>query len=344
MSKITIEEVANLAGVSASTVSRVVNESAPVSEEKVERVYDAINELGYRPNKFAHALRKGKSKVVGILVPDVSNPFFSTLVRGAEFQLHDNDLSAMICDTNSEPGREQEYAATLVQERVDGVLYVNSGQKHNLDQLLEYEVPVIAVDREPAIEGISKVLADNKTGSKAITNHLLEQGCEELGFIHGPKGVSTAEDRFRGFIEALQEAGLTPQEEFTARGDFTFEGGKKAIGSLKLDPDTNRYPDGFVISNALMAVGAIRKLEKMQLRVPRDIAVVGFDDILLGELINPPLTTVYSPVYDMGKKAVEILLDTIRKLEEGLDPGPKEYVFDTSVITRQSSLWATGGS
>ncbi|MBS3791664.1 LacI family DNA-binding transcriptional regulator [Candidatus Bipolaricaulota bacterium] len=336
--EVTIMDVAEAAGVSPSTVSRVINDSAPVSESTRSKVVKAVDDLGYRPNKFAHALRKQTSEVFGVIVPDISNPFFSTLIRGAEDRFHENDLSLIICDTKGELDKEQRNVEMLIKERVDGAIVTSAeGEVDGIYRLFEEGIPVIAVDREPTSREITAVLTDDEGSGVQATQHLMEKGCRRIGFIRGPSGISTAEKRFAGYRKSLEESGKTFKPELVAQGDFTFEGGKRAFEELVRLNGREELPDGIVVANDMMAVGVIRKAEELGIEVPEDLAIVGFDDILLSRLINPPLTTVSAPTYEMGQIAVDFLLE---KVEVDRDmANSRKKVLKTHLVERRSSQY-----
>lgn len=339
-SEVTIMDVAEKAGVSPSTVSRVINESAPVADSTRSRVIDAVESLNYRPNKFAHALRKQSSGVCGIIVPDISNPFFSTLIRGAEDRLHEKDLSVIICDTEGEMEKEKRNVEMLIKERVDGVIVTSAeGGVNGINRLFEEGIPVIAADRKPTDRNIPAVLSDDTGSGRQATEHLIGKGCRSIGFIRGPRSVSTAEGRFWGYQKALKKNGLSFQEDLIAQGNFTFESGKNALKEILVKRGGDGLPDGLVVANDLMAVGVIRKSEKLGIGVPEELAVVGFDNILLSRLINPKLTTVSVPTYRMGEQAVDYLLNEIGDKKNEISEVP-EKTFKTKLIERESSQFS----
>ncbi len=334
--EVTIMDVAEKAGVSPSTVSRVVNDSAPVADSTKSRVIKAVESLDYRPNKFAHALRKQSSGVCGVIVPDISNPFFSTLIRGVEDRLHEKDLSVIISDTEGEREKEERNVEMLIKERVDGVIVTSAeGGVNGINRLFEEGIPVIAADRKPTDRDITAVLSDDLGAGIQATEHLIEKTCKDVGFIRGPSGVSTAEGRFRGYKKTLKKTDSRFREDFVAQGDFTFESGKKALDKIIDTAGRNELPDGLVVANDLMAVGVIRRAEELGIVVPAELAIVGFDDILLSRLINPTLTTVSVPTYRMGKIAVDYLLKKIKKTDEA--PEVHEKTLKTRLVERESS-------
>ncbi len=337
--EVTIMDVAEAAEVSPSTVSRVLNDSAPVADSTRSEVMEAVETLGYRPNKFAHALRKQSSGVFGIIVPDISNPFFSTLIRGAEDRFHEKDLSVIICDTKGQLDKEERNVEMLIKERVDGVIVTSAeGQVEGISKLFEEGIPVIVVDRNPTEREITAVMTDNLGSGVQATEHLMEQGCRRIGFVRGPEGVSTAEKRFEGYREALNSAGQEVNPKLIAGGDFTFEGGKRALEELVAQTGRGNLPDGLVVANDLMAVGVIRKSEELGIKVPDELAVVGFDDILLSKLINPTLTTVAAPTYEMGKQAVDFLLDKLKSSGQG-ERNIRKKTLETHLVERESSQY-----
>ncbi len=340
MEEVTILDVAEKAGVSPSTVSRVINESAPVANETRKKVKAAAESLGYTPNKFAHALRKQTSNVFGIIVPDISNPFFSTLIRGAEGKFHEEKRSVIICDTKGETDKEQINVEMLIKERVDGVIVTSAEREiEGMNRLLESGIPVTAVDRKTRIERIPTVMADNEGAGRSATDHLLEKGCDDIGFVRGPSGVSTAKERFKGYSKAMEKEGLSVDETSVTQGDFTFEGGRKALKALVDVNGRNSLPGGIVVANDLMAVGVIRGAQEMGIEVPASLAVVGFDDILFSRLVKPTLTTISAPTYEMGKTAAKLTLEMAKRREEKGSLDREDRVFETSLVERESSQY-----
>lgn len=339
MKDITIVDVAKEADVSPATVSRVLNNTVLVSSEKQKKVEEAVEKLGYNPNKFARALRKQRSETVGIVVPDVSNPYFATLIRGAETSLHGSGRSVLICDTDSKLEQEGEYISTLLREQVDGVILVSSGKgSQQLKRIREEGISLVAADRDPPLKGVSKVLADNHKGGIIACNHLVQQGYKKVGFIKGPPGISTAFSRFEGFKEALQQSGQHLDEEYVFQGDFSFEAGRKATKKLLSRLRKDQYPFGLVAADDLMALGAMREVSQAGISIPQEFGVVGFDNILMAKLVTPSLTTISIPAYQIGEESAKILVEGLRKKLEGSTPTITKKVFDIELISRESSL------
>ena len=338
MEDITITEVAEKAEVSPATVSRVVNGSAPVSSSKEERVRKAIQELNYKTNKFASALRKNRSDVVGIVVPDVSNPFFSTLIRGAENQLFNSEKAGMICDLDSKPKREGEYVDKLLREQVDGVIIVSTQKSvSHIKRIQKKGIAIVAADRDPYLEGISKVMANNHKGGNIACDHLIKQGYQTFGFLKGPSGTSTATLRYEGFKEELHDHGLELRNEFVFKGNYSFDGGRKAAKKLIGSIEEQHFPFGIVAADDLMALGAIQEFIKADLDIPNDVGIVGFDNIFMTKLLNPSVSTIQVPAYEMGQEAANILVDNIEIKYKGKSTLITEKIFDVELIPRETS-------
>ena len=335
---VTIIDVAEEADVSPATVSRVINDTVPVNSDKERRVREAVEKLDYQTNKFAHALRKQQSDTVGILVPDLSNPFFATLIRGAENQIHKTEKSGLVGDANSKTEQEGEYVDTLLREQVDGVILISSGENsQKLKKIQDTGIPLVAADRDPNLNRVSKVLADNYRGGVLAGNHLLDQGYENVGFIKGPSDISSAVARYEGFKDSFDNHKLELDERFVFQGDFSFEGGKEAAEKLLEDVDENCFPFGLVAADDLMALGVMRAVENAGLNIPEDFGIIGFDNILMAKLVNPPLTTVSIPAYQIGEEAARILLDDIERKSEGKNSATTEQIFDVNLVVRESS-------
>lgn len=338
MSEVTIIEVAEEAEVSPATVSRVLNDTVPVSSEKEEKVKNAVEKLDYKPNKFAHALRKQRSDIIGVVVPDVSNPYFATLIRGAETYLHKTDKSALICDTNSKTEQEGEYVNTLLRERVDGVILVSSGDdSRQLEALLENDIPLVAADRAPHLNNISKVLAHNSHGGELATHHLIEKGYKSFGFVKGPTGVSTAVSRYEGFKKVISERDITINQDFVFEGDYTYESGREAGQKLLEKVQDDMLPMGIIAADDLMGLGVLWELNNAGVEVPDNFGVVGFDNILMAKLMYPPLSTVAIPAYQIGREAAKIVIENIKRANQDLNTTQTKKVFEVELIERKST-------
>lgn len=328
---VTMHDVARRAGVSVTSVSHVINNTRPVSDELRQRVLAAMEELGYQPNQLARSLRRGQSHTLGIIIPDNVNPFFAEVARGIEDFSFQNGYSLILCNSDSDLQKELHYAGVLVEKQVDGIVFVAAG--HSMEQVVglqRRQVPVVVVDRELQGVAADTVLADNQRGGWLATRHLLDLGHRRIGCITGPSDLTPSADRVAGYRQALAEAGLPVAEELVVRGDFHYEGGYRAAQQLLSLPDP---PTALFACNDLMAVGAIRGAADLGRSVPADLSVVGFDDISLASYTNPPLTTVAQPMYEIGALAARLLTERIG----GLQIAPRRYVLNVRLVVRRST-------
>ena len=304
--RVTIREVARKAGVSVTTVSRVLsgNGTNHMRPETEARVLATIEALDYVPIRVAQRLRKQKTQVIAILLPDISNPFFSLLARGAGAAAFEKGFSTLVCDSNHSTEKESRYLDILLAEQVEGVVFIPVGQPNmkKVNRLLHWGIRIIVADRR--VNGLPSVEADNKGGSYRLTDYLLQRGYRRIAYIAGPKGVSTAQDRLRGFQKAMDKANLDPVGIWY--GNFTYESGYQYTREIYDSSDV----DAIMAANDLMAIGTIQAVQDQGMKVPEDIAVTGFDSVPLAFLVRPTLTTVRIPAYEMGDYAVTMLLDS----------------------------------
>jgi len=302
----TIKQVAALAGVSPSTVSRVLNgkDEEHMTPETKEKVLAAIEKLDYTPLRAARSLRRQRSQVFAVLVPDISNPFFALLARGVESVAFRAGYAVLIGDSNHSVARESRHLSLLLAERVEGVVFIPVAQPDMdaIRRLSSSGARVVVVDRQ--VPGLPTVGVDNRAGSALLAEHLLKLGYRAIAYIAGPEGVSTAHERLEGFAEALGGWGVAPV--CVHHGGYTYESGySKAKNILERE-----RPDAVVAANDLMAIGAMTAAEECGLRVPDDLGIAGFDRVPWAELIRPWLTTVEVPISRMGSEAAQMLLDS----------------------------------
>lgn len=324
-----ILEVAREAGVSVATVSRVLNRSGYVKQETYQRVMEAIRKLNYVPNGVARSMVKGSTRTIGLILPDVTNPYFPMLARGVEDAAAAQGYLVILCNTDNNPQTEAMYLKMLREKCVDGMVYVSASE--HTDHVKEFAeaVPVVWVDRTAVgIEG-DVVAGDDLLGGYIATRHLLQQGHTRIAFIAGPAGLMTSEERERGYRLALKETGIIPEEDLIARGNFQFESGRRAMTEI-LNRTT---PTALFASNDLMALGAMEVITEAGLRIPQDIAVVGYDNIVFARLAKPPLTTVEQPSYMIGLTACEMLMERMAQKELPV----QKKLFKPNLIVRASS-------
>jgi LacI family transcriptional regulator len=326
----TIREVAERANVSVTTVSHVINETRFVSDALRERVHRAMDELGYQPNVLARSLRRGRTHTLGLILPDSANPFFAEIGRSIEDCAFEQGYSLILCNTEGNLDRERIYIQLLSRRQVDGIIIVAAGDRANsLDSSLEVKLPLVLVDRNLPGVHIDAVLIDNREGGYSATRHLIDHGHRRIGCITGPTYLTPSAERVAGYSDALVEAGLQCDEELLQPGDFHPESGRLAAREFL---NLAQPPTAIFTCNDLMAIGALRAAEERGLRVPDDLAVVGFDDIELATYTAPPLSTIAQPKKELGELAIRLLLDRILKKPSS----PRYEVLRPKLIIRQS--------
>ncbi len=266
-----------------------------------------MGSLGYQHNVLARSLRRGETHTIGLILPDSANPFFAKIGRGIEAAAFDLGYSVVLCNSEGNLKREQHYTEVLTKKQVDGVIFVAAGDRTNsLSVLLDRGVPFVVIDRDLPEVKVDAVLADNHQGGYLATRHLLALGHRRIACITGPSNVTPSAERVSGHRQALTEAGLPIQENLIVRGDFHPESGRAAASELLRLPTP---PTAVFACNDLMAIGAMRAAAELARRIPEDLAVVGFDDIELAAFATPPLTTVLQPTAEMGRRAVQFLME-----------------------------------
>jgi LacI family transcriptional regulator len=302
----TIRDVAERAGVSVATVSHVINGTRKVASETAERVQRAMEELDYQPNAVAQSLRTRVTHAIGVVVSDITNPFFATLVRGAEDAAREHGYSLLICNTSETLENERIYLRLLAQRRVDGLLLAPTGKNDELiHRLLRHGMHVVVIDRK--LENVSApgVFSENEEGAYKATAYLLEQGHRRIGIILGLPDVSAINERFQGYQRALADHGLEEGPGLIAYGRSQVAGGKEACLALLRQESP---PTAVFATNNLMTVGVMLAIRELGLSCPEDVSVVGFDDFDWMEIFDPPLTTVTQQPYRIGYEGVELLL------------------------------------
>lgn len=326
----TIREVAGRARVSPTTVSHVINATRFVSDEIRTRVLEVMEELGYRPNAVARSLRRGRTHTLGLILPDSANPYFAELGRGIEAAAFERDRSVILCNTEGEERRERVYLDLLAKRQVDGLLYVPAGDHADvLRGLLREPLPAVLVDRDLPDVPVDAVLSDKRGGAYLATRHLIALGHSRIGCIGGPPTLAVSAQRVQGYRDAMAEAGRSPDERLVRRGDYHPQSGWAAARSLFELPDP---PTAIFAGNDLMAIGVLRAAAEAGRRVPGDLAVVGFDDIELAAYTTPPLTTVTQCAAEVGRAAVELLLERIASPARP----PVRRTLETRLVVRAS--------
>ncbi len=301
-----LADVARHAAVSPATVSRVLNGDPRVGESYRVRVLRVARELGYRPNQLARSLRRQRSGMIGVVVPDIENPHFGEMVRAVEDQAYDSGYCVLVCNTDETPEKQRTYLETMIDERVLGVIISPSDPAGaEITTLLDQGTPVVAFDREVADPRADAVLADNVKATRLAARLLIEERHTEITYVGGKTGVETGAERLAGYEMAAREAGITPR---TVDGDFRLESSEAAVRGLL---EGEHPPTALIIANNLMTLGALRAIRAAALRLPDDLSLVGIDDPAWAALVDPPLTTLAQPVRRMATDAMELLLQRV---------------------------------
>jgi LacI family transcriptional regulator len=326
-----MRDIARSAGVSIGTVSHVVNENAPVRDRLRKRVLRAIERLGYQPSQLARGLRRNQTRILGMIIPDINNPFFPAVVRGAQDVAYQNSYQLVLCNTDNDPEKERAYLHELHSYRMAGLLMIPSvGSELGLKRDLPRAGPIVCLDRRPKGWSGDSVTVDNVGGARAATEYVLSLGHRYVAAITGNLPLTNAKARLEGFRAALEAAGIPIDPEYIQEGRFDrLSGYEKAHVLLQLRP----RPTALFASNDLIALGALAALREAGLRCPEDVSVVGFDDLEFAEFIHPALTTVAQPGYQIGAKGASLLL---RRLQSR-DASVQHVVLPTELRIRQST-------
>ena len=300
----TIRDVAKLADVSVATVSRVINDKGYVNKDTKNRVEAAIQALDYRPNDVARSLFKGKSKMIALFVPDIKNPFFPELAWAVEDISNQYGYTFILCNTDNNNKKEITYLQALSQKSIDGIILVSSTMSST--QMKGIKVPMIALDRKMESDLIS-VTVNNREGARQAVQYLKQTGCQRIAHIAGPETVSSAIHRLGGYVDEVKnDAWFT--SHYIRAGDYSMDKAfEETKQLLEIEPDV----DGIFVANDVMGVGVLKAIKALNKRVPKDISVISFDGIELGTITTPSLTTMAQPIYHIGKRAAEILIQKI---------------------------------
>jgi LacI family transcriptional regulator len=299
----TISDVAARAGVSTATVSRALNGKSTVDPTLAARVQAAAAELGYHPNGLARNLRRQETAVLALIISDVENPFFTAIARGVEDLAQRSGYSVVLCNSDENEDKERRYIDVALQERVAGVVLSPTGLSTNVEGLRRQGTPLVAVDRPLPEAGGDQVLVDTRHAAAEATRHLLDGGYVRIGCLSGPTGVRTADDRLAGYADVVGK-----QAMLFRRAEYRAEGARLAALELLDEPAP---PDALLVANSTMAIGVLEALSSRGLRAGRDVGIVAFDDAPWTTLIDPPLTVVAQPAYEIGRAAAQLLLARI---------------------------------
>jgi LacI family transcriptional regulator len=329
--KMDIRTVAKLANVSIATVSRTINRVSTVNPKMAKRVWEAIEKLDYFPNTQARALVSGRSRLLGLIVSEITNPFFPELIQGFEDIAVEHGYEILISSTNYDPRRMSLCIRRMLERRAEGVAVMTFGvEKPLLEQLAERKVPLVFVDVGPERPGISLLRVDYRHGMQQGVEHLAGLGHRDIAFISGPKRLHSAQSRLVAFSRSLEECAIKVNPAWIVEGDHTMEGGIEAMDRLLA---SKHLPTAVMCSNDMTAIGVLHKLYRAGLKVPDDLSVIGFDDIHIAQVTIPPLTTIQMSCFELARAAVTALRAHV---EDGGEP-KRNYKIETSLIVREST-------
>jgi len=330
--KVSLQDVARVADVSPATVSRVINGTVKVKPQKKQRVLDVIARLGYSPSRVARRLRSkhATSQLVGLIVPDLQNPFFSGIARAVEDIAYEHSYAVMVCNSDENEGKEKFYLDILASEQVSGLIIAPTRYNHeHIQQLVEDNFPVVIIDRK--IENIDAdiVVSSSKQGALIAVEQLIQKGHKRIGIINSLQSLYTTQERLAGYQEAHYKNKLPVSDELLRWGNSKQESGAAETRALL---SLDNPPTAIFSTNNLMTLGVYEAINRSGKKIPGDIAVIGFDDMPWSSALNPSLTAVSQPFYEMGEKAFQLILDRTKSPSKET----KEYKLDTELIIRNS--------
>lgn len=332
--KVTMEYIARMANVSKATVSRVINgKTEGVGEETRQRVLEVINEYGYMPNLVARGVSTARTKTIGLVIPDITNPFFSEVVSAVEMNLRKRGYAVLLCNTSGSVQYEEQSIRSLLARQMDGIILATSHEEKRDAGLqpMKLDVPCVLVDRKSdAIAYDAGIFVDNEYVFFRTTCQLLQHGNRRIAFIKGPDNLSTTQERIRGYLSALQQYDIPLDEALITAGDYSFQSGYDAIMALH---EKNVGFSAVISSNDLMALGALEALRDLHISVPAEVEVIGCDNIYASKVMSPALTTVDQPLKQIGETAAKVMLDLI----SGQKVSPKNVRLDAKIVVRAST-------
>ncbi len=330
-----IRDVARRARVSTATVSRTVNQVATVDAQLAKRVWKAIAELGYYPNRQARALVSGRSRVFGLIVSEITNPFFPEIVQTFETMAVEQNYEILLTSTIHDPKRMELAVRRMIEGRVDGVAILTFGME---DELLEHlrfrNLPLVFIDVGPKAPRISNIRVDYAHGIRQAVQHLAAMRHEQIGFVSGPLRLRSAIARRDAFEESMREIGLQVKPQFIVEGDHRLEGGKLALQKLS---KLREQPTAVLCSNDMTAIGVMRQAFDLGIAVPQELSVIGFDDTRLADFMIPPLTTIQMSQTELATLAFNALLKEVKR--DVPAPNGTEFVLKTQLILRNSTTF-----
>lgn len=326
-----MRDIAKLAGVSSATVSRVINGSPLVRPDTVTRVRKVIDEVKFFPNNSATTLKYGRSGTYGLIIPDITNPFFPEFIKSFEGIVVGSDQEMLMATTDFHAGRMQQSVRRMLIRKVDGVaLLASEIETESFEDLIHNCVPLVTMDRGHIGNGLSDVSINNKSGMDQALQHLKDLRHQKIGYIGGFAGLTISDHRVEAFMRALKRVGLVPRAEFIKVGNYRITGGMTAMAELLSLKDR---PTAVLTANDLTAIGGMRAAMKMGFSIPGDLSIIGFDDIDLSEIIHPPLTTLRLSRQDLAA----VFFEALEHLKSSPHSRGKQYSVKTSLVVREST-------
>ena len=324
-----MSSVAKLANVSSATVSRVFNDYRYVTEKTRKKVMKAIKDLNYHPNSLAKQLRKMKTNTIIVVVPDITNTFFSQVLKGIEIVARENGYRVLLGDTENDITIENEYLNTLYEKQVDGLILLTARINQNIIENITKKYPVVLACEYIKNSNFPTVSIDNISSAQKATEHLIKLGHKRIAHITGPKNIILCRDRLKGYLQAMKDYRLKIDQSLILEGDFYYKTGYNLM--LKLISIDNP-PTAIFAQNDEMAIGVIKAIKESNLKVPEDIAVVGFDDIKMASICEPSLTTISQPTFKIGQRAMNLLIKILNKkiIKK------RNYILENKLIIRES--------
>ncbi len=327
----TIKDVAKKAGVSVATVSHVINDTRYVSELTKAKVKAAMEELNYQPNAVARSLRRKESMIIGLIIPDNTNPYFAEMAWSIEYASKNQGYSVILCNSDGDVNKESSYLDVLIKNQVDGIIIVAAGKSSvNFQKFLGRKTSIVMVDRDSPNVRTDSIQINNGMYGEIATEHLVALGHQKIACITGPRDVTPSFDRVDGYKKALSNNKIPLKDAYIIRGDFRPHGGYLA-GCKLLEMDDP--PTAIFACNDLMAYGVMRAAVEKGINCPDDLSVVGFDDIYLSTYINPPLTTIKQPRIEMGEEAVFSLIQRLKNP----DRLARNIILEADLVIRSST-------
>lgn len=328
-----IKSVAKKAGVSVATVSRVLNHPDAVAPDTKEHILSVMESLDYTPNWFARGLKLNRTGVIALLIPDILDLGYMEIAKGVEDVAHQKKYNIMLCTTEEDRGKEKEQVENFLTRKVDGIILVSSFLKNSdLQQIKKQDVSVVLIGKNEDNTGANLVYTDYKAATSEAVKHMIEIGHRKIGMIYGTRPKLENMDKLEGFKKTLMEEGLNYQDSHIVEEENSIEGGYLAASKLLNQADR---PEALFVSSDTMAIGAMEKIKQTGLRIPQDIAVVGFDNLKISGFMEPKLTTVAKPMYRMGLVAARLLFDLMEE-DEQKEQEPQEILIQSKLKVRKS--------